>query len=154
MLKSTIKSLIKRPKLNTLITPPKTTLKYFSYLKNQNLFPKNQTFKTLKKPFTTLKDDLSEPEIIKMIYEHRMKMKMYKKETTKMEVNEDYIEEIPTPEFIGKIGVDLNELRYFRFKNIEGKGSSDVNYPTSSWLRVVFPFAEKPHLTYKKNLFF
>lgn len=145
MIRNTLKKIIKRTKTR------------HSRLLNPFTNPLNSS-KLLITPHSHLKFNFSsilkgkgsemDLEIFQMIYEHKMKMNMYKKESTRMEVNEDCVKEIPTPNFLGKIGVSLNELRYFElvYEESRAQKSHDVNFPSSSWLRVVFPFKDKPEL--------
>ncbi len=52
----------------------------------------------------------------KLLYEYRMKLKLVAKESTRMIVKAEDIEKMDQPEFLGKIGVNMNDLEYYIVK--------------------------------------
>lgn len=77
-------------------------------------------FSTLTRNFGISAKDVETGENVvkmdKMIYEYRMKMKLVAKEATKMVVKDEDLEQMAQPEFLGKIGVNMQELEYWVVK--------------------------------------
>ena len=127
-----LSNLIKR----TLTRFPKPTVKSLT----------NLSQRLPKRPFSILNDKDEEA----LIYFHNMEMKKAARQATRLIVDEEYIKQIPTPGFVGVIGVNLNDLQYFAvdmdhpgtYKNED----RNVNLASNSWMRVVFDFESNPEM--------
>jgi hypothetical protein len=60
--------------------------------------------------------EASETDIDKLIYEYRMRMRLVGKEETMMIVDDKDLVRMDLPDFLGKIGVNMNKLEYYHVK--------------------------------------
>lgn len=148
-----LRQTLKRFQFKKLSLKPGKNQLYWALNHPSLIFPKKQ----LKFAFSTSRAEkvslpIDEDDMAHMMYIHKMKMNMYKKQATRMEFNEEYVKETPTVEHIGRIGVRLSDLYFYE---IQYQGKEDYNeensngkskYSSDSWLRVVFPFEERSHI--------
>lgn len=90
-------------------------------------------------------------ELDKQFLQYQQKLNMIRREACSYTPRAAEIEEFPHPFFIGKVGVRLSDIKFYRLKSepleaAQASGNKSVNYPKASWMRLLFPLESKPEM--------